>query len=202
MKHIFPIILALSCLAGAGGIAHGQETNPALAAAVAAQSSAPETMDLNYFKIISSRNIFNPNRRRNQPNATVRRTPRNDWFTLVGTMSYEKGEFAIFDGTRSEYKKALKAHDKIAGYTIAEIAPGGIKLAAASNQTINLPVGTQMRKPEGGRWALAGRADPNAEPTPAPEGGATNAAPTTAATVTGPDSDIMKRLMEKRLKEQ
>ena len=28
--------------------------------------------------------------------------------TLVGTMTYEKGTFAFFDGSSSEYRKALK----------------------------------------------------------------------------------------------
>src|ERR1700683_5299008 len=103
MKATFIQIAALGCLLAAGANARAQDTNT---------SSA---LDLKSFDIITSRNIFDQSRRprnvRPPPKITV-----VDTFTLVGTMSYEKGTFAFFDSNRSEYRKTLKASDTIAGY--------------------------------------------------------------------------------------
>jgi hypothetical protein len=196
MKRTFINIVTLGCLLAAGGIARAQDTNAAPA------------LNLKSFDLIATRNIFDQNRR---PPSIIRppiRQQRVDTFTLVGTMSYEKGNFAFFDSNRSEYRKALKASETIAGYKIAEIAPDGIKLAAASNKTINLPVGTQMRRVEGGRWAFTGRAEivPEAPTTNAAsaDNAATAAAPDSAPEVPAGagDNDVMKRLMLKRLQEK
>src|SRR5687768_4550742 len=57
------------------------------------------------FKIISDRNIFNQNRApgsTSRDQAQSRPAPVIHALSLVGTMSYEKGTFAFFDGTRSE----------------------------------------------------------------------------------------------------
>src|SRR5262249_468863 len=64
------------------------------------------------FRIVTERNIFDPNR---GPAIRPRSGPTRstDYFALVGTMSYEKGLFAFFDGTSSEYRKALKLGDSI-----------------------------------------------------------------------------------------
>ena len=76
--------------------------------------------------------------------------------TLVGTMTYEKGTFAFFDGTSSDYKKALKLTDTIAGYKVTTIAPNGVKLASGTNE-VELSVGAQLRREEDGPWLLAGQ---------------------------------------------
>src|SRR5437016_4611968 len=66
-----------------------------------AQTNSSSAPDFNSFRIITQRNIFDPNRSgigrpftRHNPssNRTI------DAFALVGTMSYEKGKFAFFDG--------------------------------------------------------------------------------------------------------
>jgi hypothetical protein len=196
MKRTFIKIAALGCLLAAGGIARAQDTNAAPA------------LDLKSFDLIATRNIFDQNRRPPRIQEKFVQPKRIDTFTLVGTMSYEKGQFAFFDSNRSEYRKALKASETIAGYKIAEIAPDGIKLAAASNKTINLPVGTQMRRVEGGRWSFAGRAEivPEAPPTTAAtvDNPGTATAPDSApeAPAGAGDNDVMKRLMLKRLQEK
>jgi hypothetical protein len=84
-----------------------------------------------------------------------------DSFGLVGTMSYEKGPFAFFDGTSSEYRKALKRDDGIAGFKVADIEPAYVKLASPSNE-IELAVGMEMRREDKGEWHLAARAEPPA----------------------------------------
>ena len=74
-----------------------------------------------------------------------------DAFALVGTMSYQKGTFAFFDGTSPEYRKVLERDGAIAGYKVAEITPNAVKLEAA-NKRVEMKVGTQMRH-EGERLA-------------------------------------------------
>jgi hypothetical protein len=117
-------------------------------------------------------------------------------------MSYEKGSFAFFDGTSSDYKKALKLTDAIAGYKVTNIAPNRVKLASGTNE-LDLSVGMQMRREEDGPWLLTSHSTSYAA-TPAST--STNAAATTTPTSSdaasgSAESDIIKRLMQKREKE-
>lgn len=129
----------------------------ALAAAwpAPAQTNAP-LQRANYaeFRLIPDRNIFNPRRTRGySPRAseTRRRTARIDYFTLVGTMRYDQGPFAFFDGT---YRKSVQPGDTIADYKVTEIAPSYVKLASGTNQE-TLAVGQQMRREDEGPWHTA-----------------------------------------------
>jgi hypothetical protein len=117
-------------------------------------------LEYDSFRIISDRNIFNPNRRAQNPSRVRDTGPatRVDSFALVGTMKYAKGSVAFFEGSRSEYRKALKPGDSIAGYKIAAIAPNTVSLAAATNQQ-ELAVGKEMRREENGPWRVSDRTD-------------------------------------------
>jgi hypothetical protein len=164
-------------------------------------NNGPVSLDYAAFKLIVDRNIFDPNRYPHRPGApSVRPPPKSvDYVALVGTMSYEKGTFAFFDGTSSDYKKALKLTDSIAGYKVTNITPNAVRLASGTNE-IDLSVGAQLRREEDGPWRLSGQA---MSFTGAPAATATNgAASTTAtglgATPGGAESDIIKRLMQKR----
>jgi hypothetical protein len=173
-------------------------------------SSGPAKPDYSAFKVIVDRNIFDPNRfPRRAGESIVRRPPKTvDSLTLVGTMSYDKGTFAFFDGTSAEYKKALKLTDAIAGYKLTNIAPDRVRLASGTNE-LELHVGMQLRREEEGPWLLASQSTTYAAP---PASTSTNtaaaaSAPATAA-VTGSDavaggseSDIIKKLMQRREKE-
>jgi hypothetical protein len=117
-------------------------------------------------------------------------------------MSYEKGTFAFFDGTSSDYKKALKLTDSIAGYKVINIAPNGVKLASGTN-VLDLSVGAQLRREEDGPWLLSSQstsyaATPSSTSTNAAAITTTNGSDTASA---GAESDIIKRLMQKREKE-
>jgi hypothetical protein len=114
--------------------------------------------DFASFKLITDRNIFSPNRTPSRPmryetrSTSTQPTRRGDYFTLVGTMEYEKGAFAFFDGTSSDYRKTLKPRDTIAGYKVTEIAQNFVRLAGETN-TLELKVGMQMRHSESGGWS-------------------------------------------------
>src|SRR5258708_26357979 len=91
----------------------------ALLAMEAQEANPPSRRDYSAFRIIAERNIFNPNRSGRSGRSAARAaegrvaTPS---FALVGTMGYEQGRFAFFDGSSSEYRKALEPADSIAGY--------------------------------------------------------------------------------------
>ena len=125
-----------------------------------------------------------------------------DSLTLRGTMSYKKGTFAVFEGTSSEYQKVLKLTDSIAGYKVTNIAWNTVKLVSGTNE-LELSVGAQLRREENGPWLLTGQsttyaATPSSTSTNAAAITTTNGSDTASA---GAESDVIKRLMQKREKE-
>jgi hypothetical protein len=155
-------------------------------------------LDYTAFKVIVDGNIFDPNRISRRPgDRGPRPVPKSvASLTLVGTMTYEKGTFAFFDGTSSDYKKALKLNDVIAGYKVTNIAPNAVQLAAGTN-AVDLRVGMQLRREEDGPWLLAGQSGSYAA-TPAST--STNAVASTGedAAASSAESDIIKKLMQRR----
>jgi hypothetical protein len=142
-------VLGLLTLAVTG--AHGAATN-----AVTASAPAPRRTSFESFKLVTDRNIFNGNRsgQRVVSRSTQQRPTRVDSFTLVGTMSSDKGDVAFFDGSESDYRKALKLESRIAGFTLKEIWPAGVKLVEGTNE-IALRVGTALRREDEGYWRYA-----------------------------------------------
>jgi hypothetical protein len=133
------------------------------AGAVSTSAATHETnvvnlRDFSAFKIVTERNIFDPNRQPVRPNRPTQ-TPRVvDSFALTGTMSYDQGIFAVFDGTSSDYHKLLGLNGKIAGYSVTEIAHDHVKLSLGTNE-IELKVGMQMRRSPDGKWSAAARGE-------------------------------------------
>ncbi len=116
---------------------------------------------LSSFRIIQERNIFNPRRSarsgNNDRRSTTRSTP-SDNLLLAGVMEYAKGTFAFFDGSASDYRKVVKPGDSFAEFKVTEIRPDSVQLVSGTNE-FTLPVGTQMRKEEGGFWKVSGRVE-------------------------------------------
>ncbi len=130
--------------------------NSALQTVLAQATNSPSRFDYASFHIITDRNIFNPRRsarytRTERPRQAATRT---DSFALVGTMSYEKGLFAFFDGSSSDYRKVLKQDDTIAGFKVAGIEASYVKLASPTNQ-VELHVGMQLRHEDDGDWHVS-----------------------------------------------
>ena len=141
-------IWALTALAAAGSFS-----------ALAQQTNTVNPKDFEAFKIIMDRNIFDVNRRPPVARGTPRPPPAIvDTFVLAGTMSYESGPFAVFDGSSSEYHKVLGPGGKIAGYTLAEITHDFVKLSSGTNE-LELKVGMQMRRSENGKWSIGERGE-------------------------------------------
>jgi hypothetical protein len=168
-------------------------------------NSSSSSPDSNSFKIITQRNIFDPNRSgigRIRPLRDNNRRPSVvDAFALVGTMSYEKGKFAFFDGESSQYKKVLEPGAIIAGYTVKDIAPKAVTLAA-NGKEFQMQVGTQLKNAGANGWRLSTR-DVPADSSNSDQGDQTVEAQPTAppAASSAQASEILKRLMEKRQQE-
>ena len=146
--------------------------------------------DFPSFRLITERNIFDPNRSgrtTRTPSAPERRVATES-FVLLGTMSYEKGRFAFFDGSSSQYRKALQPAENIAGFKVTEVTLTCVRLEATNGQAFELCVGMQMKKREETEWQLAG--------TPAGSDGTNTSV---AKTDGGGDADeVLKRLMQRR----
>ncbi len=163
-------------------------------------NGGPVSLDYSAFRLVVDRNIFDPNRRPNRPNYQPPPQPSRDpeFFTLVGIMSYEEGTFAFFSGSKSDYQRSLKRAGTIAGYKVTAIGSDVVRLARNTNE-VELRVGMQMRRDEDGSWSKSGSTSytvSSFEPPPA----STSASPSGAAS-SGAESEILKRLMEKREKE-
>jgi hypothetical protein len=170
--------------------------------------------DADYAKFsafITDRNIFDPSRQPHSYSPTTRRTTsrprvRNTSapaLTLVGTMSYEKGMFAFFNGNSSDLKKALRVAEKIADYTVVDISPDRVKLETADKKkSFEMKVGDAMRQ-ENGKWVFAGAGDLTSEPSSTEtksSSSSESAAPATPSSANEPN-DVLKRLMQLREKE-
>ncbi len=164
-------------------------------------ASAGRNFDESAFRIVAERNIFDANRSGGQVRVSSSRRPaRVESFTLVGTMAYEKGAFAFFDGSSSEYTKVLQANGVIASHKLVDVLAHAVKLEA-DGKVLELPVGSSMRREDEGTWHLgdgvAGHAESSyaSTRTSAPESSAGN------SNSSADQSEILKRLMERRERE-
>jgi hypothetical protein len=176
----------------------------ALASRAEDAASGSKKNDFGSFQIIVQRNIFNPNRsgRSGRPVSDTPRPAATEGFGLLGTMIYEKGKFAFFGGTSSNFKKVVSPSDKIAGYRVEEIEPNLVKLQpeGTNSQTIELKVGQQLKRQEGGEWRLSESREPF---TQASKETSTNQShdSSNASAAPGDESDVLKRLLQKREEE-
>jgi hypothetical protein len=177
------------------------------------------------YRFIAQRNIFNPNRYAGSGEGRLlnpQRVATAPGFALVGTMLYERGAFAFFDGTDSQYKKVLQAPGVIADYRVAEVTSGYVKLQGATSLSTNqivLPIGMQLKKLGEGDWQLVAGAEfasgssgssyrRNRNDRTSEGSSSASASETSAAAdkgissgTGGSASDVLKRLMEQREKE-
>ena len=183
--------------------------------AAAQLNGVPGPTDYGRFSsFITERNIFDPGRFSHDPNRprsvfTPRQRQNAPAFTLVGTMSYEKGMFAFFDGNQFNLRKVLyqSESNNIAGFTMTEITLTGVKLQTADKkQTVQLKIGEGMRQ-LGSSWQLASGqgglfSGSNSGESAAPsssDGSSPEAAAAPSAAIEG--NDVLKKLMQQREQE-
>ena len=179
--------------------------------ASATDSGAPATGlgtnrgDYAFYRLIVDRNIFNPNRRPQQPFTRRDPTPvvrTTDYISLVGVMSYEEGDFAFFTGNLSRYEKSAKVDDVIATYRVVAINVNSntVRLEGGTNR-MELQVGMTMRRDEDGVWHASRTpalfASYNSTPAPGSDSSAPRG-PSGGAAASADDNEVIKRLMQRR----
>jgi len=166
--------------------------------------------DLSAFRIIVDRNIFNATRSgaRPAPVRPVRRPARVDTLALVGVLENGSDRIAFFDGSDSEFRRAVRPGQQVAGLTVQEIHFDKVYLVR-EDQRWELPVGRALRREEEGPWQVA---DAVGLPLAAsPGGGNTDRSGPTFSS--GPASagssgsggaadEVLRRLMERRAREE
>lgn len=158
--------------------------------------------DFSAFKIITERNIFSPTRAPSSSSrGEPRRQPKIENFSLVGTLSYDKGDFAFFDGSGSEFKKALKPDDTIAGHKIIEVTADEVKLER-EGKTIVLRIGGQLRREDDGAWEVRNNARIDASLASKDGSDSTGSKDSgSEGDAAGGGDDILQRLLKKREQE-
>jgi len=173
----------------------------------AATNTPSSAVSLQNFKIITQRNIFDPNRRAGSGERGRRIDPnrlaRADGFALVGTLIDKRGEFAFFSGSDSKYKKVLKVAGTIADYKVTEVAPDYVKLESNSSNQVKMTVGMQMKKLDAGEWQLVDGtvALATVSETSASETKDTETSDSAPSTGNSSADAVLKQLMQAREKE-
>ena len=173
-----------------GMFVHAQATN----SVPRPTSRAPSGPDFSSFKILTERNIFDPNRsgRSARGSATPVKQPKVETFTLVGVLTSEKGRVAFFDGSSPDYKKVVNVASTIAQYKVKEIAANYVKLDLDGKE-IKLAVGMQMRREDAGEWRPMAGPVASLLPNPTASGESAGSA--------DEDNDVLRKLMQKREQE-
>lgn len=159
------------------------------------ESSVVPSASFDAFRLITERNIFNPNRSGRRDRTVEEAPPRLDVITLVGTMDSDQGGLrAFFDGSEAGFRKVLHVGESVDKFKVTKIAPQNVDLER-DGKTVSIRVGQQFRRPEGADWNLAAdlqprsviadpaRVDPNAPPV-----------------IPANADDVTRRLMERRAK--
>ena len=160
-------------------------------------SAATVGIDYASFRQIADRNIFNAGRSSRSARGSEEkpRQPQVDTFTVVGTMSYDKGEVAFFDGSSALYRKAVKIGETLAGHKVVAVTPDEVRMEA-DGKPVTMKVGAQMRREDEGPWKVAAAGVSHAVAAP-------SAASATSANDAGDEAgEVLKRLLQKRQQEE
>jgi hypothetical protein len=162
-------------------------------------SSVAPSVPFEAFRILSDRNIFNPNRTGRRERVIEEQPPRVDVISLVGTMESDRGLRAFFDGSDSGYRKAVRVGESVDAFKVTQIAPNVVDLER-DGKTVSVRVGQQLRRPEGLEWSLVGE-DVVRREAVARAAAESKVDPTAPPVIPVGASDLEKRMMQRRMKE-
>jgi hypothetical protein len=175
------------------------------------------------FKLLRSRNIFDPNRRSGgkSSSSSQRETSESsgDSFTLTGILVHDAKSFAFFSGSRQS--KVVHLQGSFGGARVISIQNTQVELERDGKHVI-VPVGKRLRIQEDGNLEIS---TPNDTVTHTPPITVSTTSTATAPTITPPpvteantpdasaegevetpppagdSNDLLKKMMEKRQKE-
>ena len=162
------------------------------------------------FRLVHTRNVFDPDRRPVRPANVSGPTAatRTDYVALTGIALDGEKSLAFFSGSRAEFNMVIPAGSKVAGATVAKINPMDIEvdrkgrhLVIAVGQTVPLddksaPAAAPADQPAAAPaiLAVAGNSPSTAVPN---AGSAPGASPSTANL-----DEIRRRMMERHNQDQ
>jgi hypothetical protein len=212
MKPHWILPLLTSWLAATALATAGTNTPPGTPTTTnAPAATAPRRVDYDAFKTVAERNIFNGNRsgQRVVSRSVAQRVTKVDSFTLVGTMNSEKGDLAFFDGSDSDFRKAIKLNQRVGEFEVHEIWPAGVKLRQGTNE-FALRVGAALRREDGGNWhysdagsyaSTSGSGSSRSRDNGSSASPESSTSSSTAPLPTAEVNEVLRKLMEKREKE-
>jgi hypothetical protein len=160
--------------------------------------TAPAALSFDSFRIVTQRNIFNPNRiglSRDSDGPA----PRMDEITLVGSMDSQKGLYAFFDSQDNTYRKALHEGGAIAQFTVQHIASDAVDLSRDGKIT-TMKIGQQLRRPIGGEWSVTTPEPPSIAP-PADVITGSSSTATTPGKPGDAQNEVLRKMLEQRQKQ-
>jgi hypothetical protein len=172
-----------------------------------AETAAPQSkkgLGFDDFRLVRTRNIFDPNRRSTRvetaPARSTSAQPRPNVLALTGTMVFEGRTLAFFSGSRLDYNKIISAGESVADFKVVRVTPIQVELLRDGKSSV-LAVGHQIALE--GSSAAPASTSPTDSPEAAPAAPVPPAdAPTASAPpATNDKTEIMRRLMERRQKE-
>src|SRR5436190_13891359 len=100
------------------------------------------------FKLVKSRNIFDPNRRASRREEPRESRPesrsRPNWLMLTGTMVADGKTLAFFNSSKSDYRKVIGVGDLVADYKLTAITPLQVEWEHGGKRSV-LAVGRQVQ---------------------------------------------------------
>lgn len=189
----FPTILSILWLMLAGGVA-----------ARAQEGAPPVALDIDSFRIIARKNIFDASRRGGISSARPR-MPVVQSITLLGLVDDHGQSEAIFGGQGAP-DHFLKTGDSIDGFKVARVTLDAVQLAGPSNNIVlKQDSGSTLRREDNGSWHVSDEPPPEESSSAAPSDSSDSNSTARPAPSTpgnpGDESDIIKRLRLKREQE-
>jgi hypothetical protein len=172
------------------------------AAPVAPAGAVAPNIGFDAFQVIIDRNIFNPNRSGRSRSAPEVKPVRTDELSLVGVVRYDGDKVAVFDGTEPAFRRGYREGETVAGFRVERINADGIRLSR-NDQSLDLKVAQQLRRPEGADWKVGPSPTALADPRVLAGNGSgpARSAEAAAAEIPADASEVLKRLMQKREKQ-
>ena len=217
LKVLCSLVLALGTWTH--GLAQSDETesgsntsNPEEATESASENEVKDDSvpanDFKSFSLILDRNIFDPDRRgpREQRRERPPEPPREESFTLLGTMFYSDKQLAFFDGSDSNWAGAVKLGESVAGHKITKIDFDKIEVDW-NGEIIILEVGFARTKRGEEPWSTKGRnewsGNSRRSSRRSSSGSETSGSSgESAPALDGAAGDILKQMMERRRQSQ